>query len=519
MPALMSKHLLKSTLMVGSVTFLSRILGFVRDVVVANLFGASAAADAFFVAFKIPNFLRRLFAEGAFSQAFVPVLGEYKAAREAGAIRDLIDYVSGAFSGVLLAFTTIGIIAAPLFVLVFAPGFLEQQHQFDLAAQMLRITFPYLLLISLAAFVAGILNSYGQFGIPAFTPILLNLSMIGAALYLSPQLSEPITALAWGVLIGGVLQFTFQLPFLWRLGLLPRPRWSLTHPGVRQIVKLMGPTLFAVSVSQINLLIDTLIASFLMAGSISWLYFSDRLVEFPLGVFGIALGTVILPSLSERHARGNAEEFSQTLDWALRLVLIVATPAAVALAVLAAPMIVTLFQYGEFSHLDVIKSSHSLMAYAAGLLGFTVIKVAAPAFFARQDTKTPVKIGVAAMVTNVLLNVILVLPLAHAGLALATSIAALLNGTLLVRGLRRAGVYWPQAGWLQLVVRVALACTAMGLVLFWLAPPIDIWFGWDAGQRAFNLFGLLVAGAGTYGVLGLLVGLRPQDVLGRRRSL
>jgi putative peptidoglycan lipid II flippase len=515
----MSKRLLKSTLVVGSVTLLSRVLGFVRDVVVANLFGASAAADAFFVAFKIPNFLRRLFAEGAFSQAFVPVLAEYKSAREPGAVRDLVNHVSGVFAGVLAAFTAIGILAAPLFILVFAPGFLEQQNQFDLATHMLRITFPYLLLISLAAFVAGILNSYGQFGVPAFTPVLLNLSMISAALYLSPHMVEPITALAWGVLLGGILQFALQLPFLWRLDLLPRPRWAPSHPGVRQIVTLMGPTLFAVSVSQINLLIDTLIASFLVHGSISWLYYSDRLVEFPLGVFGIALATVILPSLSERHASGDAQAFSATLDWALRLVLIVATPAAVALAVLAAPMIATLFQYGEFSGLDVIKSSYSLMAYAAGLIGFTVIKVAAPAFFARQDTKTPVKIGVLAMLTNIVLNVVLVFPLAHAGLALATSLAALLNGALLVRGLRRAGVHLLQPGWPQLSIRVLLACAAMGLVLFWFSPPIDSWIAWSAGQRAFNLLGLIVAGAGTYGLVGLLVGLRPQDVLGRRPSL
>ncbi|MEE8286269.1 MAG: murein biosynthesis integral membrane protein MurJ, partial [Gammaproteobacteria bacterium] len=343
----------------------SRVLGLVRDVIIAWVFGASQGnTDAFFVAFRLPNFLRRLFAEGAFSQAFVPILGEYKSQRSHQEVRELTAHVAGTLGAVLLAVTAVGVLAAPVLVMIFAPGFLADEEKFALTVQMVRITFPYILFVSLTAFAAGLLNTYGRFGVPAFTPVLLNLALIGAALLLAPLMAEPITALAWGVLIAGLAQLAFQLPFLRRLGLLTMPRFSRAHQGVRRVVRLMMPAAFGASVAQINLLIDTLIASFLVTGSVSWLYYSDRLVEFPLGVFAIAMATVILPNLSQHHARESVESFSDTLDWGLRWVLVVATPSALGLILLADPILTTIFQHGEFSPRDVHMASLSLMAYA-----------------------------------------------------------------------------------------------------------------------------------------------------------
>ena len=398
-------------------TTISRVLGLVRDVVIANYFGAKEGTDAFFVAFRIPNFFRRLFAEGAFSQAFVPVLSEYKTQRTDDDVKGLIDNVAGYLGGAVLLISIIGVVCAPVIVMIFAPGFLAIPGRYDLTVTMLRITFPYLLFISLTAFAAGIFNTYGRFGVPAFTPVLLNLSLIMAAIGLAPMLEQPVIALAWGVLIGGMVQLGFQVPFLWRLKRLPRPRLRRQHEGVRRIFRLMLPAVFGVSVTQINLLVDTLIASFLVTGSVSWLYYSDRLVEFPLGVFGVALATVILPSLSQRHAEGSAEVFSHTLDWALRWVMVIGAPAMLGLILLAGPMLTTLFQYGAFQDHDVTMASRSLMAYTVGLLGYILIKILAPGFYARQDTRTPVRIGIIAMVANIVLNIILVFPLAHAGLA------------------------------------------------------------------------------------------------------
>ncbi|HAG94499.1 MAG TPA: murein biosynthesis integral membrane protein MurJ, partial [Gammaproteobacteria bacterium] len=433
--------LLRSTGIVSLFTMLSRVLGLVRDVVVANVFGAGGGADAFFVAFKIPNFFRRLFAEGAFNQAFVPVLSEYRSQREQVEVRLLISYTMGSLGGVLMVISLMCVVFAPAVTFLFAPGFHDMPEKFDLASDMLRLTFPYLLLISLTAMLGSVLNSYGRFAIPAFTPVLLNLCLIGAALLVSPLMDPPIIALAWGVLAAGVVQLVFQFPFVRQIQLLSVPRWGWSDPGVKRILALMLPAMFGVSVAQINLLLDTVLASFLVDGSVSWLYYSDRLMELPLGVFGIAIATVILPSLSRKHASQSVEAFSQTLDWAVRMVLLIGLPAALALVVLAAPLLVTLFQYGEFSAADVDRASLSLQAYGAGLLGFMLVKVLAPGYFARQDTKTPVKVGIKAMVANMVFNLALIVPLAHVGLALATSLSALLNAFLLWLGLRREGVY------------------------------------------------------------------------------
>ena len=495
-------------------TLVSRILGFVRDVVFARMFGAAAGMDAFLVAFKIPNFLRRMFAEGAFAQGFVPVLSEVKTRRGPGEVRELVDHVAGSLGLVLFVLTAVAVVAAPLLIMLFAPGFIDDDGRFDLAAGMLRITFPYLLFISLTACAGGILNAYGRFAVPAFTPVLLNLALLGAAWWLAPRMAEPITALAWGVFVAGIAQLAFQLPFLARLGLLPRPRPNFRDPGVRRIMKLMAPALFGASVTQINLLVDTLIASFLVTGSVSWLYYSDRLVEFPLGVFGIAMATVILPSLSQRHAETDPAAFARTLDWALRWVLLVGTPCAVGLVVLAGPILATLFQYGAFTPADVDMASRSLMAYAVGLLGFILVKVLAPGYFARQDTKTPVKIGIVAMATNIVMNLVLVWSLAHAGLALATSIAAFVNAGLLYRGLRRGGVCLHAPGWRGLFARVVLANAALAALLWWGAGDLSDWFGWDAMSRTGHLVAWIAAGGVLYFGVLFASGVRPADLLG-----
>ena len=513
--------LLKSTATVGSATILSRILGFVRDVVLAKIFGASGETDAFFLAFKIPNFMRRLFAEGSFSLAFVPVLSEYKAQGDREALRDLIDHVTGTLAAVLLVLTSIGIFAAPLVLSIFAPGWLaDGRPEFDLSAGMLRITFPYIMLISLTALAGGILNTFERFLIPALTPVLLNISLITAALLLAGRLEVPITALAWGVLAAGFVQLLLQVPALMHLGLLPRPRWGWRHSGVRRILKLMIPTLIGSSVAQVNLLVDSIIATFLVAGSVSWLYYSDRLLEFPLGVLGIALATVILPNLSQKHARASTAEFSATLDWALRLAVIVTVPAAVGLVILAGPILITLFQYDAFQPEDVRLSAYSLVAYSAGLPAFIAVKVLAPGYYARQDTRTPVKIAIAAMVTNMLLNLLFVGLLLgygfegpHAGLALASSAAAYLNAILLYRGLRKRQVYMPERGWVRLWVAVVLACATMGSILLFMTFDTESWLQATAILRVKNLGLTITFGVIIYIFVCMVAGLKKHDLL------
>ena len=485
-----------------------------RDLVFAHVFGANANTDAFFVAFKIPNFLRRLFAEGAFATAFVPVLTEYRTQRDFRELKDFVDHVAGSLGLVTLLVSLIGVIAAPLFVSVFAFGWVldGETAKLDLAAEMLRLTFPYLFFISLTAFAGGILNAHDRFAIPAFTPVLLNICLIGTALWLAPMLDEGIVALAWGVLLAGITQFTFQLPFLARLDLMPRPRPGFHDPGVRRILKLMLPALFAVSVTQINLLFDTMLASFLVSGSISWLYYSDRLMEFPLGILGVALSTVILPRLSRRQAEAASEKFSHTLDWGLRMTVMFGLPAAVGLIALAGPMIATLFQSDVFDGHDVAMAQRSLMAYSLGLQAFILIKVLAPGFYARQDTRTPVRIGVIAMLVNMVLNVLFIFPLQHAGLALATSLSAYLNAFLLLRGLRNSGAYQPAAGWSALLLRVGLAATGMGMLLLWLSPDLAWWIESARLARVAWLAGLIVAAIGFYFSALLALGLRPRDL-------
>ncbi|MAT92358.1 MAG: murein biosynthesis integral membrane protein MurJ [Halioglobus sp.] len=512
--------LLRSSAVVGAVTMLSRIMGLVRDMVILAVFGASGGpqTDAFIVAFKIPNFLRRLFAEGAFSQAFVPVLADYKEEGSLVAIQGFINRVAGMLGGTLALLTVVTVLAAPLVAAVFAPGFVGQPDKFRMTSEMIRITFPYLMLISMTGFCGAILNSYGRFAVPAFTPILLNLSLIGAALVAAPWFEEPVFALAWGVFLAGVVQLLFQLPSLYRLDLVPRPVWDSRDEGVRRILKLMVPALFGVSVSQINLLLDTVLASFLPTGSVSWLYMSDRLAELPLGVFGIAIATVILPNLSAHRAAAREERFSLTLDWALRMVLLIGVPAAAALVLLAEPILITLFQNGAMTPADVEMAALSLRAYSLGLVAFMLVKVLAPGYYARQDTATPVKIGIIAMVANMVMNLVFVLPLmylwniGHLGLALATSLAAWINAGLLLRGLQRERVYRVQPGWAVHGSRLLLATVAMCLAVWLLVPPVADWVAWSWRQRALSMLLLSLAGLSVYLLVHLALGSRPRHL-------
>jgi putative peptidoglycan lipid II flippase len=510
--------LFRSGVVVSVMTTLSRVLGLARDVVFAHTIGASAGADAFFVAFKIPNFLRRLFAEGAFAQAFVPVLSEYREKGSVEAVKGLIDRVCGCLGLTLLLLTIIVVLAAPLVALVFAPGFWNDPFKLALTQEMLRITFPYLLLISLTGFAGAILNSYDRFAVPAITPVLLNLCLISSAVWVSPYFEHPVIAIAWGVLAAGMVQLGFQLPFLWKLRLLPSPKVDFADPGVKRVLLLMAPAIFGVSVSQINLLLDTVLASFLPTGSVSWLYYSDRLVELPLGIFAIAIGTVILPSLSRQFVGKDTQKFAQTIDWALRLILLIAIPASVALFVLAVPILTVLFEYGKTGASDIAMSALSLQAYALGLLAFMLIKVLAPGYFSRQDTKTPVKIGIIAMAVNMVFNLILVFPfhywwqIGHVGLALATALAAWLNAGLLYRGLRLRNVYKPLAGWGVYLARLLTANMAMGLILWGSFYIVPDWSVMDVWQRVVMMAICCGAGLAAYLFTLLALGLRLHHV-------
>ena len=504
-------NLIKSLATVSSMTLLSRILGFVRDAVIARVFGAGLMTDAFFVAFKIPNLLRRLFAEGAFAQAFVPILGEYKNRRGDAATRALVDHVAGLLTLALVVVTVIGVLAAPVIIAVSAPGFAATPEKFALTVDLLRIVFPYILFIALTALAGGILNTWSRFAVPAFTPVLLNLSFIGFALFAAPWFDPPIRALAWAVFAGGVLQLVFQLPFLARIGMLPRLSLDFRDEGVRRVLKQMAPAVFGVSVGQVSLLVNNIFASFLVTGSVTWLYFADRLMEFPAGLLGVALGTVLLPSLSQRHAERSAQAYSDLLDWGLRLTLLLAVPAAAALALLAVPLVTTLFHYGAFTATDVINTRNAVIAYSAGLVGLIAVKVLAPGFYAKQDIRTPVKIALVTLIATQVMNLLFIWELRHAGLALSISLGACLNAGLLLRGLRRRAIYTPLPGWGGFVLRLVLAVCVMGVVLWLLSGPAASWLAARAVERVGRLMLLVVAGGGVYFAALWALGFRLRD--------
>ena len=508
-------NLLKALATVSSMTLLSRILGFVRDTVIARAFGAGIATDAFFVAFKIPNLLRRLFAEGAFAQAFVPILAEYKNRRGEADTRLLIDHVAGLLALALFVVTLLGVLSAPAIVYVSAPGFAADPEKFTLTIALLRITFPYILFVSLVSLAGGILNTYSRFSVPALTPALLNLSFIGFALWAAPYFEPPVKALAWAVFCGGVLQLAFQVPFLLRLKMLPRFKFNFSDEGVWRVLRQMGPAVFGVSISQVSLLINTIFASFLVTGSVSWLYYADRLMEFPTGLLGVALGTILLPSLAKHYADQSAAEYAKLLDWGLRLTLMLALPAAFALAILAVPLITTLFHYGEFSTHDVLMTRNALIAYSVGLLGLILVKVLAPGFYARQNIKTPVKIALVALLATQAMNFVFMWPFQHAGLALAIGLGACLNAGLLYYKLRQHNIYTPQPGWTAFLSKVLLAIACMSACLWFAAGSAEAWLAAAAWAKAARLSGIVALGAVVYfGALWLL-GVRLQDFVRR----
>jgi len=503
--------LLRALAAVSSMTFLSRVLGYVRDFFIARAFGAGLATDVFFVAFRIPNLLRRLFGEGAFSQAFVPILAEYRNRESPQETRALVDCVATALFLALVLVTALGVAIAPLLVYLSAPGFAADPSKFDLTVSLLRITFPYILFISLVALAAGVLNTWERFAVPAFTPVLLNVAFIVAAAFAAPWFDPPILALACAVFAGGVLQLAFQVPFLARIGMLPRWRLNLKHPGVSRVLGLMAPALFGVSVSQISLLINTVFASFLVTGSVSWLYYADRLMEFPAGMLGVAVGTILLPSLSRSHAQGTTEEYGRLMDWGLRVTLILALPAAAALALLAIPLIATLFHYGRFTAEDVWMTRQALVAYSVGLVGMILVKILAPGFYARQNVVTPVKIGVVTLVATQAMNLVFIGPFKHAGLALAIGLGACLNAGLLYRYLRLHAIYAPQPGWGAFALKVlAAVCVMAGLLHLAMGQPM--WWlgaGWQA--KVPMLAALVLLGAAVYGACLLALGFRLRD--------
>ena len=504
-------NLLKAMATVSGMTLISRVLGFVRDAVIARGFGAGLETDAFFVAFRIPNLLRRLFAEGAFSQAFVPILAEYRTRNGEDETRRLVDRVATLLTLVLLAATALGIAVAPLIVYVTAPGFAATPDKYALTVAMLRVTFPYILFISLVALAAGILNTWSRFAVPAFTPTLLNVAFIVGALFGAPYFDPPVMVLAWAVVAGGVLQLALQVPYLARLGMLPRPRLALADPGVRRILVLMGPAVVGVSVGQISLLLNTIFASFLQTGSVSWLYYADRLMEFPTGLLGVALGTILLPSLAKLHSADDGAAYSRLLDWGLRLTFLLAVPAAAALAMLATPLIATLFLHGRFDANDLAMTRQALVAYSVGLLGLILVKVLAPGFYARQNIRTPVKIALVTLAVTQAMNAAFIVPLAHSGLALAIALGACLNAALLYRGLRRDAIFVPQPGWGTFLAKV-FAATALMAAALWLAlGPPSWWTGAVLGVRAAALAGLVALGAVVYFGCLWAFGFRPRD--------
>ncbi|HET8704849.1 MAG TPA: murein biosynthesis integral membrane protein MurJ, partial [Pseudomonadales bacterium] len=475
-------------------------------------FGVGWQTDAFVAAFKIPNFLRRLFAEGAFSQAFVPILSEYRKTKSHEEVRQLVDRTFGSLSLVLLIITVLAILGAPYVVKIFAPGFASSAEQFELASHMLKIMFPYLLLISMVAFTSSLLNSYGSFGVPAFTPTFLNIVQISAALWATHWFEPPILALAWGVLIAGVVQILYQLPFLYQRNLLPRPKLDFKHEGVRRILKLMGPAVLGVSVGQISLLVDSILASFLPHGSVTWLYYADRLLELPMGLFGVAIGTVILPKLSSQHAEKSFEKFQDTLDWAIRSMLMIGLAAGTAMVILGDTLVTVLFQYGKFTAEDVAKAGAAVKAYSPGVVGFLLVKVLAPGYYARQITKTPVKFATIALFVAMATKAALALPLQHVGLAIGTTVGALLNVMMLGWGLWHSGVYHLSRESKFFFLKLIVANSLMGGLLYYTNSTVDVWIARSIIERVMYLSAVIGGGVAVYFGSLFLMGVRARDL-------
>lgn len=504
-------NLLKAFATVSGLTLLSRILAFVRDVLIARIFGAGMATDAFFVAFKLPNLLRRLFAEGAFSQAFVPIFGEYKNRRGHDETKLLVDHVTAMLALILFLVTLLGIVAAPILVYISAPGFVKDAGKFELTVQLLRLTSPYIFFISLVAVAAAILNTYNKFWVPAFAPVLMNICFIGGALWLAPYFDPPVMVLGWAVFVAGVVQLLFQLPFLKRIGMLPSFRFSLRDEGMWRVIRQMGPAAFGVSIAQISLILNTIFASFLVAGSVSWLYYADRLMEFPTGLLGVALGTILLPSLSKLHANNDMAEYSRLLDWGLRMTLMLTLPAALALGLVAVPLLATFFQHGAFTAHDVLMSRNALVGYSIGLMGMILVKILAPGFYAKQDIKTPVKIGIITLLATQVMNALFIGWLQHAGLALSIGLGACLNSAILFYFLRKRGIYQPEPGWGLFMSKLAIALAVLGGVLWFGVGEEAVWLNTHGWTRIFHLAELVLGGVAVYFLMLFVLGFRLKD--------
>ncbi|MFJ2987708.1 murein biosynthesis integral membrane protein MurJ [Collimonas sp. NPDC087041] len=509
-------NLHKTLATVSGMTMLSRVTGLIREILYARAFGADGYTDAFAIAFRIPNLLRRLFAEGAFSQAFVPILGEYKNQKGDLVTKDLVDHVATVLTWAMVLTCIIGILASPVFVYFIASGLKGNQQVFDASVFMTRVMFPYIGFMSFVALAGGILNTWREFKIPAFTSVLLNLAFIVASLFVAPYLEHPIYAMAFAVLVGGVLQVALQVPALLKIGMLPRiafnPMTALRDVGVQRVLKKMGPAVFAVSAAQLSLLINTNIASRLGNGSVSLLTYGDRLMEFPTALLGVALGTILLPSLTKANADNDRLEYSSLLDWGLRLTFLLALPSAVGLATLSVPLTATLFQHGKFDAASVAITSQVLIAYGVGLIGLIVVKILAPGFYAKQDIRTPVKIAIGVLIATQAMNYIFVPIFAVAGLALSISIGACLNAGFLLWSLMRRGIYKPEKGWIQYLVRLFTALLLMAAVALWSAGQFN-WVGPHTSSlvRVGALLAVLAACGATYFGALLAMGFRFRD--------
>ncbi|VFP87547.1 murein biosynthesis integral membrane protein MurJ [Candidatus Erwinia haradaeae] len=505
--------LFKALVAVSFMTFVSRLLGFVRDVLIARIFGSCAVTDAFFVAWKLPNLLRRLFADGAFSQTFVPILAEYKSQKSVEVTKIFITRVSGLLTLVVGLIVILGIFTSPWLIMATAPGFANTAEKVELSATLLRITFPYILLISLSSLVGSILNTWNYFAVPAFSPALLNLSIIFFSLFAAPYFNPPITVLSWSVLMGGILQLGYQLPYLKKIGLLVLPRLVFHDINVWRLINQMGPAVLSSSVSQISLVINTIFASFLNPGSISWIYYADRLMEFPVGILGVTLGTILFPSLAKSVSSGNLAEYSYLIDWGLRLCFLLACPSAVALGILAKPLIIVLFQYGNFTDFDVGMTQHSLVAYSVGLIGLITMKVLVPGFSVRQDLKTPLKISILTLIVTQIMNIALIGPLEHVGLSLSIGLAACLNTSLLYRQLRKQNLFFPQPGWMCFFFRLIIAVLVMSASLVGVLYLMPVWNSGGMTERLTRLMVVFLIGFSVYILTLGILGFRLRDVL------
>ena len=491
-------NLLKTFFGIGGMTTISRILGFIRDTVIARIFGAGLESDAFFVAFKIPNLLRRISAEGAFTQAFIPILSEYKTKNSSIELESFINKISTFLGLFLILITLLGVFGAPWIIYITAPGFVTNPEKYNLTVDLLRITFPYIFFISLVSMAGGILNTFGKFIVPAFTPVWLNISFILGALFFADYFNQPAYVLAWSVFVGGILQLIFQIPFLKQIGCIPKLDFNFKEEGVWRVLKLMGPSILGVSVAQISLLINTIFASFLSVGSISWLYYADRLLEFPAGILGVALSTLLLPSLSKSLSNKDKSEYSELINWALKLGILLAAPAAVGLAMLGVPLITTLFYYGAFTEYDILMTQTALIAYSVGLVGLILIKILAPAFYAQQNIKTPVKIAIFTLFCTQAMNLLFIGYLQHAGLALAIGLAACINAGLLFYFLKKEKLFILNKGWLKFLTKIVIALGLMIICLFFLRGTIDQWVDYSFIQRAANLLLIISLSGAIY---------------------